>query len=98
MKSSKLNELLTTNKIEVDYTNKIVSVNIIYKGYYIISSVDVSNDKYDIETDVNLTEFQEDCIINHLIDFWNMSFSNSFFSEITEQDKLNALELLYKNN
>lgn len=96
MKNKIIEKLIDKSKTEIDYSKKEVSVNLIYKSQYIISKVNVENDIYDIETNVNLREVQEDMVINYLTDVWNMHFANSFANSIiTQEDRLHAESLLY---
>lgn len=98
MKNNILNKLLVNTPKQVDYDKKEVYISIDYKGSYIISKVNVKNDLYKIETNVNLRETQEDNVINYLTELWHQHFSNSFNgSTITQDDKIHAIELLYKN-
>lgn len=98
MKNKAIEKLLSETNKEIDYTKKTVSLS--YndnKGYYITSSIDVENDIYDIESNINLREVQEDIIINYLCEFWHQHFSDNFTgSALTMDDKLHANELLYK--
>ena len=98
MKTKLIAKIIKDQKKEIDYINKKISLNYTNnKGLYIISSVNVEDDIYEIESNVNLREIQEDLIINNLIEIWLQHFSNSFSdSIITQEDREHALELIYK--
>lgn len=98
MKTKLIAKIIKDQKKEIDYINKKISLNYTdIKGIYIIASVNVEDDIYEIESNVNLIEIQEKLIINNLIEIWLQHFSNSFSdSIITQEDREHALELIYK--
>jgi hypothetical protein len=94
MKTKKLRELLDRNTT-IDAMSRKVSISI-FNEYCDISAHFRNEDNWDLDAN-GLTEFQENIVIHYMKDIWNDNFSEGFYGVLTQQDKLDAIELLYKN-
>ena len=93
MKTKKLKQLLHENTT-ICTTDRKVSVNVLNE-FCEVTGFFKSEDNFDLEVD-GLTEFQENIVIHYLKDVWEDNFSNGWCSYVTQEDRLNAIELIYK--
>ena len=95
MKTTKLRELL--NKVTERCEDEEVSIVLTNGKFEIIAKLNVNDCFYDIESNIDLTEVQEDIIIAHLVQVWNNKYliDKAFNSAITNEDREHALSLIY---
>jgi hypothetical protein len=97
MKTTKLKELL--NRVTEQYEDREVSIVLTNGKYEIIAKLNIDNSFYEIESNIELTEKQEDLIFKHLEELWIDKYitEECFNSYITEDDREHALSLIYKS-
>tara|TARA_R110000796_G_scaffold97429_2_gene204446 strand:- start:18965 stop:19255 length:291 start_codon:yes stop_codon:yes gene_type:complete len=96
MKTTKLKELL--NRVTERYEDREVSIVLTNGKYEIIAKLNIDDSFYEIDSNIDLTETQEDLIFKHLEELWIDKYitEESFNSYITEDDREHALSLIYK--
>jgi hypothetical protein len=96
MKTTKLKELL--NRVTERYEDREVSIVLTNGKYEIIAKLNLDDLFYEIDSNIDLTETQEDLIFKHLEELWiNKYITEEYFnSYITDEDKEHALSLIYK--
>jgi len=94
MKTKKLRELLERNTT-IDAMDRVVSVNVLNE-FCEVTAYYKSEDSFDLEVD-GITEYQENMVIHYLKDVWEDNFSNGWCSYVTQEDRLDAIELIYNS-
>ena len=96
MKTTKLKELL--NRKTECYIDREVSIVLTNGKYEIIAKLNIDNSFYEIDSNIELTEKQDNIIFEHLEGLWTDEYisQDGFNSYITDEDKEHALSLIYK--
>ena len=96
MKTTKLKELL--NRVTERYEDREVSIVLTNGKYEIIANLNIDDSFYEIESNIELTEKQDNIIFEHLEGLWADEYisQDGFNSYITDEDKEPALSLIYK--